>query len=200
GRHGAVGGDRDGEHLVAGRGYAGQEAVQLGRLGGGAHGGDRVVAAVGGAVAGAAGADRPGGHAELEQRAGDRGGHGGLAVGPGHPDGGEALGGAAVDQRGRERGGGTRIVDDQRGQSRRLAALPAGRVGEGHGGAAAGGLGGELRAVGGGTGQGAPEIAGFDGAGIEAHAPQGEILLGGRGAEGAGQRRRRRAVRAARAG
>src|SRR5699024_9826922 len=84
---------------------------------------------------------------------GDRGGHGGLAVGPGHPDGGEALGGAAVDQRGRERGGGTRIVDDQRGQSRRLAALPAGRVGEGHGGAAAGGLGGELRAVGGGTGR-----------------------------------------------
>src|SRR5699024_1656560 len=54
-QHQGVAGDLHGDHLDAVLGHAGQEAVQLRRLGGGAHGRDRVVAAVGGAVAGAAG-------------------------------------------------------------------------------------------------------------------------------------------------
>src|SRR5699024_12545840 len=106
--------------------HAGQDAVQLGSLGGGADRGDVVVAAGGVAVGGAGGAHDARGPAQGAQGLVDHRGHRGLAVGAGDPDRGEPPPRGPVDQ-----GGGGRGVEREGGVEERVGRRGAGGGGQG---------------------------------------------------------------------
>ena len=199
-QHEGVAGDlhRDHCHLVLD--HPGEQAVQLGRLGSGADGPDRVLRALAVPVFGAAGADGSSSDVEGVQGAGDDGGDRGLAVRAGHAQRGQLRGRAAMDEGRCGRRGRAWIVHLEHRQALGLAAGTAGGIGERHRGALACGLGGELCAVGVGSRQRAPEVAGLHRAGVEGDAVQRELGIGHRCSESTGEVRRRRALGVARTG
>ena len=177
-QHQGVGGDLHPAHLDAVLDHAGQEAVELRGFRGGAHGADQVLVPGAVAVAGATGSHHTARTTQLQQRAVDHGGHGGLAVGARDADGAQLLGGPAVDEGGGAGGVTSGVLDHQCGQAGSFAGAGPGPVGECEDGTAVGGLLREVRAVGVGPGQSAPQVTGLHASGVQGDAGE---LLGGRG-------------------